>query len=120
MVTKSSNVRVVNIEVDFPDRKQACIRVDAALVRAKKDGVQVVKFIHGYGSTGVGGRLRFAIRSYLRQQRQQGKIACFVNGESLSSFDDFSKELVRRAPELLLDGDWGSGNRGITLVLLTA
>jgi hypothetical protein len=117
-MANSAIVRVVNIEVDFPDRREACTRVDAALLRAKKDGVRVVKFIHGYGSTGVGGRLRLTVRSHLRRRKEQGEIACFVNGESLSSFDSFSKELVRHVPEIILDCDWGNANKGITLVLL--
>jgi hypothetical protein len=115
---KSGNVRVVNIEMGLPDRTQARSQVEAALVQAKKDGVPILKFIHGYGSTGAGGLLRFAVRSYLRQQKEHGKIICFVNGESLSSFDALSKDLVRHAPELLLDGDWGAANKGVTLVLL--
>jgi len=115
---KSGNVRVINIEMGFPDRTQARSRVEAALVQAKKDGVTILKFIHGYGSTGTGGLLRFAVRSYLRQQKKHGKIISFVNGESLSSFDALSKDLVRHAPELLLDSDWGAANKGVTLVLL--
>jgi hypothetical protein len=35
-MVKSAIVRVVNIEVDFPDRREACTRVDAALLRPKK------------------------------------------------------------------------------------
>src|SRR6516165_5306295 len=115
---RSGNVRVVNIEMGFPNRTQARSRIEAALVQAKKDkdGVTILKFIHGYGSTGTGGLLRFAVRSYLRQQKKHGKIISFVNGESLSSFDALSKDLVRHAPELLLDSDWGAANRGVTLV----
>jgi hypothetical protein len=113
-----SNVLVVNIEKGLPDRKEAYSRIETAVTRARKDGVPVIKFIHGYGSTGVGGVLRFAVRSYLRQRKGKGEIICFVNGEHLSSFDELSKKLVQYAPELLVDGDWGAGNKGITLVLL--
>jgi len=38
--------------------------------------------------------------------------------EEVSSFDALSKNLIRHAPELLLDGDWGAANKGVTLVLL--
>ena len=109
---------VVNIEEGFPTRDQACQKLDAALIRARKAGVSVVKVIHGYGSSGVGGVLRFAIRSYLRQQKEQGAIVLFVNGEQLSSFEERSKTLLAKAPELLLDPDLGRANKGITLVLL--
>lgn len=44
-------------------------------------------------------------------------IALFVNGESFSSFDARSKQLLAAAPELILDRDLGSNNKGVTLVL---
>jgi Smr domain-containing protein len=115
----SVRLRVVNLEKGLPDRKEAYRRVETALTQARKDGVPVIKFIHGYGSSGVGGVLRFAVRSYLRQRKEKGEVVCFVNGEALSSFDELSKQLVQHAPELLVDSDWGAGNKGITLALLT-
>jgi hypothetical protein len=114
----SARVRVVNLEEGFPNRDQAYQRLEAALARARKDGVAVLKLIHGYGSTGAGGVLRFAIRGFLRQRKEWGEIAGFVNGESWSSFDERSKVLFAKAPDLILDSDVGRGNKGITLVLL--
>ena len=114
----SGTVRVINLEEGFPTRDQACQKLEAALARARKDGVAVLKVIHGYGSTGVGGVLRFGIRSFLRQQKEKGEIAAFVNGESWSSFEVRSKMLLAKAPELVLDSDLGRANKGITLVLL--
>jgi hypothetical protein len=114
----SARVRVINLEEGFPTRDQACQRLDAALARARKDGIAVLKLIHGYGSTGTGGVLRFAIRGFLRQRKERGEIAAFVNGESWSSFEARSKILLGKVPELLLDSDLGGGNKGITLVLL--
>jgi hypothetical protein len=114
----SGRVRVVNLEEGFPTRDQAYQKLDAALARARKDGIAVLKVIHGYGSTGAGGVLRFAIRGHLRQCKEKKEIVAFVNGESLSSFDERSKLLFARVPELVLDSDVGRGNKGITLVLL--
>lgn len=114
----SGKVRVVNLEEGFPTRDEAYKKLDAALERARKDGVAVLKVIHGYGSSGAGGVLRFAVRSFLRQQKERGRIAMFVNGESFSSFDERSNALVARMPQLLVDRDLGAGNKGITLVML--
>jgi hypothetical protein len=115
----TSNLRIINLEEGFPTRDQACQKLEAALARARKDGVAVLKVIHGYGSTGAGGVLRFAIRGFLRQRKERGEIAAFVNGESFSSFEERSKALLAKAPELVLDGDLGRANKGITLVLLS-
>jgi hypothetical protein len=114
----SGRVRVLNLEEGFPTRDQAYQKLDAALARARKDGIAVPKVIHGYGSTGAGGVLRFAVRGFLRQRKDKGEIAAFVNGESWSSFDERSKLIFAKAPELVVDSDLGRGNKGITLVLL--
>lgn len=114
----SGKLRIVNLEGGFPTRDQAYQKLEAALVRARKDGIAVLKVIHGYGSTGAGGVLRFAIRGFLRQRKDKGEIAAFVNGESWSSFDERSKTLFAKVPQLVVDSDLGRGNKGITLVLL--
>ena len=114
----SGKVRVINLEDGFPTRDQACQKLEVALARARKDGIAALKVIHGYGSTGAGGVLRFAIRGFLRQRKEKGEIAVFVNGESWSSFDARSKVLFAKVPDLILDSDVGRANKGITLVLL--
>ncbi len=108
----------INLEEGFPTREAALKRLETALARARCDGMRVLKVIHGYGSSGVGGILRPVVRNYLRRAKECGEIRSFVNGESWSSFDARSKELVSQTPELLLDRDLGRANRGITLVLL--
>jgi hypothetical protein len=114
----SRRVRIIDLEEGFPTRDQAYQKLEAALAHARKDGVVALKVIHGYGSSGAGGVLRFTIRGFLRQRKEKGEIAAFVNGESWSSFDERSKLLFAKAPELVLDSDVGRGNKGITLVLL--
>jgi hypothetical protein len=114
----SGRVRIINLEEGFPTRDQAFQKLEAALIRARKDHIVALKVIHGYGSTGAGGVLRFAVRSFLRQRKEKGEIAAFVNGESWSSFDERSKALFAKVPELVMDTDVGRANKGITLVLL--
>lgn len=113
-----SRIRVINLEQGLPTREEAYKRLDHALAQAKNSGIPAVKIIHGYGSTGTGGVLRFAIRSYLRQCKERGEIQAFIPGESWSQFEKYSKQMLKNAPESLLDSDLGRNNRGITLVLL--
>ena len=113
-----SSLAVVNLEEGFPSRDEAVRRLGAAIARARQKQIRVLKVIHGYGSSGVGGILRPVVRNFLRQAKEKGEISLFVNGESFSSFDSRSKELVGQAAQLLLDKDLGRGNRGITFVLL--
>ena len=91
-------IRVVNLEEGFPTRDEAYRRLDQLLPQAKKAGTAAVKIIHGYGSSGTGGILRFAIRGYLRQCKERGEIQAFIPGESWSQFDNYSKELLKRVP----------------------
>src|SRR3954454_7297004 len=111
-------IRVLNFEQGFPTREEACKRLDQLLPQAKKTGAAALKIIHGYGSSGTGGVLRFAIRGYLRQCKERGDIQAFIPGESWSQFDKYSKLLLKHVPESQLDSDLGRNNRGITLVLL--
>lgn len=112
----SNSIAVVNLEEGFPTRDEALRRLEAAMARVRKG--QVLKVIHGYGSSGAGGILRPVVRNYLRRAKERGEIRLFVNGESWSSFDSRSKELLGAAPQLLLDRDLGGANRGITLVVM--
>ena len=114
----AKSVRLVNLEVGLPDRNEAKRRLDEALTQAAKDHVRALKIIHGYGSSGAGGILQRVVRSQLRQMKEAGRIKLFINGESWSQFDEFSKQLLKQVPETLLDKDLGRANRGITLVLL--
>lgn len=112
------NIKIVNLEAGLPDRVQALKRLEIALANARSSGTRVLKIIHGYGSTGVGGILRPVVRNFLRRVKEKGEIRLFVNGESFSSFDQRSKQLIAEAPQLTLDSDLGRANEGITLVLL--
>jgi Smr domain-containing protein len=114
----SANLVIVNLETGLPDRVQALERIKVALTQARKNGTTVLKIVHGYGSSGVGGILRPVVRNFLRQAKEKREIRLFVNGESFSSFDQRSKDLLAQAPQLLLDRDLGRANKGITLVLI--
>jgi hypothetical protein len=114
----SNNLILVNLEEGFPSRNEALHKLETALSRARQKHIRVLKIVHGYGSSGVGGILRPLVRNFLRQAKERGEITLFVNGESFSSFDSRSKELLGQAAQLLLDKDLGRANRGITLVLL--
>ena len=112
------SMRTINLEQGFPTRDEARRRLEAAIIKGKKDGLLAIKVIHGYGSSGQGGTLRFAVRGYLRQMKDRGEIVLFVNGESFSQFEERSRELLGKVPQLVVDSDLGAGNKGVTLVLL--
>ena len=98
--------------------EQARTRLLSEIETAQRQGVKLLKIIHGYGSHGVGGELRIALQSTLRRLAHAGEIDDCIYGENWRKSDERSWELLKRMPELKSDPDLGRGNRGITLVLL--
>lgn len=115
MITK---LQTANLEDGMPSVPQALARLSAELQSARAHSTKVLKIIHGYGSTGVGGDLRIAIQSALRQMAGRGEIRACIFGESWRSSNEEAWELVKHYPALKDDRDFGRNNKGITLVIL--
>jgi hypothetical protein len=111
-------IRIVNLEEGMPTANAALLRLEHALGAARRERLRFLKLIHGYGSTGVGGRLREEVWKELSRLERNGLIAGFVPGEEFRRSDAKTWELVKRHRELEQDRDFGRGNRGITLVVL--
>ena len=114
----SLKLRTVNLEEGMPSIPQARARLAHELGAARTSGVKLLKIIHGYGSSGVGGDLRIALQSTLRQMRDRGEIRECIFGESWTRSDERTWELMKHNPALKNDSDLGRRNKGITIVLL--
>lgn len=102
----------------IPDA-EAIDRVRVAIANARIERKKVVLIIHGYGSTGVGGSNREAIREYLNSEANSGNIRTVTPGEKLST--GYLKELQRRYSGHRfgeLESHIRSGNPGVTLAEL--
>ena len=69
-----SAIKTVVIKEGMPAVEQARARLQSELSIARRDGFKVLKLVHGYGSSGVGGDLRIALQSTLRQMAQKQEI----------------------------------------------
>jgi hypothetical protein len=114
----AATIKIVNLEAGMPSVPQARARLSSEIRVAQQSGVRVLKLVHGYGSSGVGGDLRIALQSTLRQMAQAKEIRDCIYGENWRTSDERSWALLKRIPELKSDPDLGRGNRGITLVVL--
>ena len=114
----SKLVKVVNLEDGMPSVEQARSRLSGELGAARASGVKILKIIHGYGSSGVGGDLRFALQASLRQAAELREVRACIYGENWRKADAQAWALLKQFPELKDDRDLGKGNRGITLVVL--
>jgi hypothetical protein len=108
----------INIEFGMPTADVAMPLLSERLRSLKKSGVKAVKIIHGYGSTGKGGRLRKATLTLLDESKKSGLIKEFVAGEQWSKFELRTLALIDRMPQLYKDRDLERYNRGITVVFL--
>ena len=88
-------------------------RLAAEVEAARHLGIPAMKLIHGYGSSGRGGRLRTACRTWLRQQE-----LCFLPGEEFTIFNEEARRWLAVCPRLRQDRDLDAENRGVTFVLL--
>ncbi len=111
-------MKTVILKEGMPTVEEARSRLRTELGLARRSGVQVLKLVHGYGSSGVGGDLRIALQSTLRQMAQGGEIRDCIYGENWRTSDERSWTLLKQLPELKSDSDLGRGNKGITLVVL--
>lgn len=102
----------------MPLVREALSRMERELRLARSGGVAIVKFVHGYGSTGKGGEIRIAVQKALVERRQRGEVRAVIFGEDWRIADETTWSLLKKWPELKKDSDLGRENRGITVVVL--
>lgn len=97
--------------------EQAVEAVKLALKNAVLNGKRVVKLVHGYGASGVGGSNREAVRAFLATELAAGRIRRLIPGERLTRGDvnDWKRRFNGHATafEAVLQD---IGNEGVTLV----
>jgi hypothetical protein len=109
---------VINIEEGRPTADVAIKRLKSELTRAKAQNVKVVKLIHGYGSSGVGGILKTVVRRELERMKKRGTIKLYVPGENFEIFNADTIRILDSSRAIRNDRDLGRYNNGITMVLL--
>lgn len=111
-------VREINLEIGHPAVAQALERMRMELRMSKKRGYTAVKLIHGFGSSGSGGKIRTAVRRELAAMQRRGEIGDVIFGEQLTIFSQETQELLRRCPSFRRDPDLERYNNGITVVVI--
>ncbi|MDR2356980.1 MAG: hypothetical protein LBD92_02700 [Oscillospiraceae bacterium] len=114
----SGPLREVDLKSDMPSSGDAIKRVTYNIRSGKALGVPVVKFIHGYGSTGKGGKIRVETRRYLADQKRKRLIRGFIPGEEFSIFDEATRAAFALCDDLRRDRDLDRHNNGVTFVIL--
>ena len=115
---KNSKIYEVNIEQGLPTVDTAMRYVEQALSRARAYGYPVMKLIHGYGSSGSGGKIKTAVHRELSKYKSTGKIREFVAGENFTLFDPATQRIIAAYSEITRDSDYLKANQGITVILI--
>ena len=114
----SGAIKEINLKEGMPRVEEALGAMERALTRARAERVQVIKFIHGYGSSGQGGEIRIAVQKRLRELESAGAIRACIFGEDWSTSHAGTWGLLKLHPEWKRDAHLGKNNLGITIVAL--
>ena len=112
----SSRLREVNLELGMPFADQAIKRLTFEIHHSRAMGCTVLKIIHGYGSSGKGGKIRTESRKYLTRLKRQGEIRDFVKGEQFSIFEEATRQAFARCEErdhAVVEADLTTWNRNL-------
>jgi len=113
-----SAIRTYNVEAGLPILDEARRLVIGEIRRAKREGVKVLKVIHGYGSSGKGGVLGVGLRKSFRLRKKEGVIKDFIAGETFTIFNPTVLAMLEAIPELRGDPDLSATNEGVTILWL--
>lgn len=111
-------IYIVNIEQGHPTTVVAKMNLEQALLTAKSTGNNIIKVIHGYGSSGRGGEIKMQTWDLLQNKKKNRAIKNFIKGEEFSAFNENTRCLLDLYPLLCKDNDYGKCNHGISIVLL--
>lgn len=102
----------------MPFVDQAIKRLAFEIQHSRKLGCTVLKIIHGYGSSGTGGRIRTESRKYLTRLKSQSEIRDYVLGENFSIFEEATRQAFSQCDDLRRDRDLDRHNNGVTFIIL--
>ena len=111
------DLREVNIKENMPTVQEAVSNLNTVLRSSRQLGYSAVKIIHGYGSSGRGGKIRLTVRRRLTEMKQKRQIRDFIPGETFSIFEEATRQAFIRCDDLRRDHDLDRHNNGITIII---
>jgi hypothetical protein len=93
-------------------------RLSDAINIASYRGEDVLVVVHGYGSSGTGGRILSMVRAEASQATKTGSLSGWIAGEDLGGRSSKARNMVRRLPALARIDAWQRENPGITVLII--
>jgi glycerol dehydrogenase-like iron-containing ADH family enzyme len=115
----SSDTIELNIKQDGPYVDEALERLTEYLRKCLEIGIKAIVLIHGYGSSGEGGRIKWAIHDALKNNRYSDRVDEYYFGEDVAYGSEAYHALHKRRPGLKRYlKRFKEGNAGMTVLLL--
>ncbi len=115
----SSDTIELNIKQDGPYVDEALERLTEYLRKSLEVGIKAIVLIHGYGSSGEGGRIKWAIHDALENNRYSDRVDEYCFGEDVAYGSQAYHALHKRRPGLKRYlKRFKEGNAGMTVLLL--
>jgi len=109
----------INIKQDGPYVEEALERLTEYLRQSLVVGIKAIVLIHGYGSSGEGGRIKWAIHDALENNRYSDRVEDYYFGEDVAYGSTPYHALLKRRPGLKRYLQrFKEGNSGMTVLLL--
>lgn len=111
--------RELNLELGRPTADEALRRLEAELEAARHMNTPLLKLIHGYGSSGKGGRIRTAQPKVSAGPAGEGAHRrCGAGGTRFTIFDEATLPGLAAVSHLRQDRDLEQENMGVTFVFM--
>ena len=109
--------KIINLKADQPTVPQALALLEVEIEVSRREGIVVLKVIHGYGSHGVGGEIKRALKYWLDKAVRQKFIRDYIKGEQWTAIPK-NEKFKKLCPEVLGDPELYYANAGVTLILI--
>ena len=98
--TLSTDTIEINIKQGSPHVEEALELLTEQLRKCLDLGIKAIILIHGYGSSGEGGRIKWAIQSALENNRYSDRVDEYFFGENVAYGSEAYHALLKRRPGL--------------------
>jgi len=109
-------MKTFDIKSDMPFTDEAGKRL-SDIIRGNRKKEKVIKIIHGYGSSGVGGKIKVTVHKSLKKKLSNHEIKAYIPGESLRSMMGFVDVIQKYKHLIKNDSDYKKCNDGITYII---
>ncbi len=116
--TGGEKIKTINLKKGMPFVDEALDTLSLELDLARSQGVKVLRVIHGYGSSGTGGKIKQAVIQELASLSRARRVHAYVVGDRYSEDTNQGRDLLSRFPGLRSTLVSDRHNPGITFVQL--